>query len=59
MDHAEFLARGTERILRTFLHAIQTGQNLAPTLEDGLRCQAVLYAAEVSSQQRCWTPVPA
>jgi len=59
MDHAEFLARGTERILRTFLHAIQTGQNLAPTLEDGLRCQAVLHAAEVSSQQRCWTPVPA
>ena len=58
MSHAEFLARGTERILRTFLEAIQTGQDLPPTLEDGLRCQTVLHAAEVSSRQRCWTPVP-
>lgn len=58
MSHAEFLARGTERILRTFLEAIQTGQDRPPTLEDGLRCQAVLHAAEVSSRQRCWVPVP-
>lgn len=58
MPHAEFLARGTERILRTFLEAIRTGRDLAPTLEDGLRCQAVLHAAVVSSQQRCWTAVP-
>lgn len=58
VSHAEFLARGTERILRSFLEAIQSGQDLPPTLEDGLRCQAVLHAAVVSSQQRCWTPVP-
>jgi predicted dehydrogenase len=58
MPHAEFLARGTERILRTFLEAIQTGRDLPPTLEDGLRCQAVLHAAAVSSQERCWTTVP-
>lgn len=58
MPHAEFLARGTERILRTFLEAIQTGRDRPPTLEDGLRCQAVLHAAEVSSHQRCWVAVP-
>lgn len=57
VSHADFLARGTERILRSLLEAIQTGRDLPPTLEDGLRCQAVLHAAAVSSEQRCWTPV--
>lgn len=57
MDHAEFLARGAERILRTFLQAIQMGEDLAPTLADGLRCQAVLHAAAMSSQQRRWAAV--
>ena len=56
--HAEFLARGTERILRTFLTAIQTGEDRSPTLADGLRCQAVLHAASESSRQRCWVDVP-
>jgi predicted dehydrogenase len=58
VSHAEFLAQGTERILRSFLEAIQTGRDVPPTLEDGLRCQAVLHAADVSSEQRCWVPVP-
>lgn len=58
VDHAEFLAQGTERILRTFLEAIQSGRDLPPTLEDGLRCQAVLHAAAESSRQRCWVAVP-
>ncbi len=57
MDHAEFLARGAERIMRTFLEAIQTGRELSPTVEDGLRCQAVIHAATVSSRTRTWTKV--
>ena len=58
LSHADFLAMGTERILRTFLEAIQTGSNLPPTLEDGLATQAVLHAAALSSAQRCWVQVP-
>lgn len=57
-DHAEFLAQGSERIMRTFLDGIRTGRDHAPTLEDGLRCQAVLHAAVVSSRQHTWTAVP-
>jgi predicted dehydrogenase len=58
VSHADFLAMGAERILRTFLEAIQSGRDLPPTLEDGLATQAVLHAAGVSSAQRCWVQVP-
>ena len=57
LSHEEFLARGAEPIMRSFLEAITTGRDLSPTLADGLRCQAVLDAAVVSSQRRCWVPV--
>lgn len=58
MSHEEFLARGAERIMRTFLAAIQERRDLAPTLADGLRCQAVLQAAIDSSRRQGWVAVP-
>ncbi|MCL4508082.1 MAG: Gfo/Idh/MocA family oxidoreductase [Chloroflexi bacterium] len=57
LDHADYLARGTERILRTFLEEIQSGTDVGPTFRDGLRCQAVLEAAEDSARTHSWEPV--
>lgn len=46
----------------TFIHAIKdlldnikTGESLAPTFEDGYRCQAVLDAVERSVESQGWT----
>jgi predicted dehydrogenase len=57
LDHAAFLAHGSEPIMRTLLQAITTGKDAGPTLHDGLACQAVIHAAQQSSQARGWVSV--
>lgn len=40
-----------------FVDSIRAGQSRAPSLADGVRCQAVLDAALISSESRAWVNV--
>ncbi|MER3406360.1 MAG: hypothetical protein C4289_15340, partial [Chloroflexota bacterium] len=57
LDHAGVLAYMGEHMLRAFIEAIQTGQDRPPTIEDGLRAQAVIDAALRSHASRRWEQV--
>jgi predicted dehydrogenase len=57
LDHAGVLAYMGEHMLGAFIEAIQTGQDRPPTIEDGLRAQAVIDAALRSHASRRWEQV--
>jgi predicted dehydrogenase len=45
-------------IVRDALEAISKGEQPSPNFYDGLRCQAVLEAVEISANERRWVEVP-
>lgn len=47
-----------EKALSRFMDAVQRGQTVAPTFEDGYRSLAVIEAAEQSAQAKQWVTVP-
>lgn len=57
IDHHEFIVGWGRQNLVPFLEAIRTGIDVAPTVEDGLRTQAVLDAAVRASTSRRWEDV--
>jgi predicted dehydrogenase len=44
--------------VRDALDAISKGEQPSPSFHDGLRCQAVLEAVEISANERRWVEVP-
>lgn len=57
LDHAGVLAYMGERMLRAFAQSMRESVDLPPTLEDGLRVQAVVDAALRAHQSRRWDRV--
>jgi predicted dehydrogenase len=45
-------------LVRDALDAISKGEQPSPSFHDGLRCQAVLEAVEISANERRWVEVP-
>jgi predicted dehydrogenase len=45
-------------LVRDALEAISKGEQPSPSFHDGLRCQAVLEAVEISANERRWVEVP-
>ena len=57
-DHAGVLAFFGERMMRDFVASITMGQDIAPTLADGLRTQEVIDAAIKAAHLDTWLDVP-
>jgi predicted dehydrogenase len=59
-DGSDAIGRGTiAPLVARLLEGIRTGTTPSPSLEDGLRAQAVLDAAVESARRDAWVDVPA
>ena len=56
-DHAGILAFFGERMMDAFVRSILEGEDIAPTVVDGLRAQEVIEAALISARTRRWVDV--
>lgn len=54
----DYLTRTPFRPMIDFVEAIQENRDPSPNFEDGVRCQAVIEAAEISAHEGKWTSVP-
>ena len=48
----------TKRVIEHWVEMIQTGQESAPALREGVYSQLLMDLAHQSHQQRCWVDVP-
>jgi len=55
---APYLAGNPERPMIDFVEAVRTGRPHAPNFEDGARCQEILEAVEISSQEERTVRLP-
>lgn len=50
--------RGLEGLVGEMINSIRDGKQRSPSFVDGVKCQEVMDAIELSNERRCWISIP-